>query len=67
MAKTLRKISTKEFITIIDGDIHTGGLPRLVNDEATLPQLVSYFKNYYDIVLDTSDIELVKVDINVID
>lgn len=67
MAKTLRKISTKEFITIIDGDIHTGGLPRLVNDEATLPQLVSYFKNYYDIVLDTSDIELVKVDINIID
>ena len=67
MAKTLRRISTKEYITIIDGDIHTGGLPRLVNDEATLPQLVSYFKNYYDIVLDTSDIELVKVDINIID
>jgi len=67
MAKTLRKISTKEYITIIDGDIHTGGLPRLINDEATLPQLVSYFKNYYDLTLDVSDIELVKLNINIID
>jgi len=67
MAKTLRKISTKEYITIIDGDIHTGAIPRLVNDEATLPQLVSYFKNYYDIVLDVSDIELVKLNITIVD
>lgn len=67
MAKTLRRISTKEYITIIDGDLHTGAIPRLVNDEATLPQLVSYFKNYYDITLDISDIELVKLEITIID
>lgn len=66
-AKTLRKISTKEFVTIIDGDIHTGGLPRLLNIEATLPQLSSYFKNYYDIKLDLSDLELVNVEIKVIE
>lgn len=64
--KTIRKISTKEFIAVIDGDIHIVGLPRLLNIEATLPQLASYFKNYYDVELDLSDLEMVNVEIKVI-
>ena len=61
--KTFRKISTKDYLCLNNGELWLCTTPQILPDTATIESIVEYHKTYHNQDVDTSDAELIDVEV----